>query len=143
MRKMDLSDLDKITVSDELIAASVERKDYDVHLKYVRHIRNLSSGLSISHSLKPVIHTHDLKELDAKLRALERTNQLLEEQVKIIHDDVEYAQACVAWLPAQVYYNLYHLLAIIEYIITGEKVHLRISHESCSSDLQIVSQMAL
>lgn len=134
MRKLELSDLENIVVPAELIAESVERKDFDVHLKYVRHVRNLSNGLSISHSLKPVINTHVLKELDSKLRVIERTNQLIEEEVRCIKDDA-YAQACVAWLPAQVYYNLYHLLAIIEFIVTGEKVHLRISHEKCLKSL--------
>ena len=87
--------------------------------------------MSISHSFKPKIDAAALKVLDSKLRLVERTNNLLEEEIEFIRVDPEYAQACVGWLPAKVYYNIYHLLAIIEYILTGQKLHLRISHESC------------
>ena len=130
MAKFELDDLD-IVVSAEALAEATERIDYDVHMKYVTRIGALSDGLSITHSLRPAINTAALRELDPKLRIIERTNTLLEGQVQLINDDAEYAQACVGWLPAQVYYNLYHLLAIIEYMVTGQKVDLRISHQSC------------
>ena len=120
MPNFDLESVLEGTVSPELIAASTERIDYEVHLKYVKRIGFLSNGLSISHSLKPVITADTLKGLDSKLRIIERTNKLFEQEAQSINDDAEYAHVCVGWLPAQVYYNLYHLLSIIEYIVTGQ-----------------------
>jgi hypothetical protein len=130
MPKFDLESLEDVISADQ-IAESVERLDYDVHFKYVSRIGVLSKGLSISHRLKPAVSADAIKDLDRKLRIIERTNRLLEEQIECIRDDAEYAHACVGWLPAQAYYNLYHLLAIIEFILTGKKQHLRISHNSC------------
>ncbi len=129
--KLDLNEFDEIIVSEEDFSPTSDRKDYEVHLKYVQLIKRLSKGLSASHALKAGIDIRGLKDLDSKLRIIERTNQLLEEQIRCVNDDVEYARASVAWLPAQVYYNLYHLLAIIEYLVSGDKTDLRIPHEAC------------
>lgn len=134
MPKFDLESLEDVISADQ-IAESVERLDYDVHFKYVSRIGVLSRGLSISHTLKPAVSADAIKDLDRKLRIIERTNKLLEEQIECIRDDAEYAHACIGWLPAQAYYNLYHLLAIIEYILTGKKQHLRISHNMCLTGL--------
>lgn len=131
MANSDLESVLEESDSQELI----ERIDYDVHLKYVKRIGLLSSGLAISHSLKPIIQVDALKQLLPKLRIIERTKKLLEEEIRCVNDDAEYAQACVGWLPAKVYYNLYHLLAIIEYLVTGKKQFLRLSHYLCLRSL--------
>ena len=112
-----------------------ERIDYDVHFKYVSRIALLSKGLSAKISLKPTISQTALSDLDPKLRLLERTKKSLAEEIRCINEDAEYAHACVAWLPAKVYYNLYHLLSLTEYMLAGNKTHLRIPHHACLGGL--------
>jgi hypothetical protein len=83
-----------------------------------------------------VITPAALKELDPKLRLIERTRDSIAGEMRSIQEDADYAHACVAWLPAKVYYNLYHILSIIEYMVSGDKRHLRIPHHTC---LQVVA----
>ena len=113
-----------------------EKVEYLVHLKYVRCIARLSKGLTAISSLTPGIGQHELGELQPKLRLAERiTMTSLAWEIEAIESDPEYAHACIAWLPAKVYYNLYHFLSLIEYIITSDKQLLRVGHNSCLRQL--------
>ena len=114
---------------------TTERFDFGVHLKYVRYIASITKSLSATTSLQPCIGPEAVKELDHKMRLLERTTQSIREELRSIHDDADYAHACVAWLPAKVYYNLYHLLSIVEYMVTGDRNLLRVNHADCLHNL--------
>lgn len=113
----------------------VERIDYQVHLKYVSRLAALSKGLSIQTILVPKIGAAALTELRHKMQLLDMTSRLLGEEVQLITQDADYALACVAWLPAKVYYSLYHLLSVIEYMLTADRSALRIAHHVCLDGL--------
>ena len=106
--------LTNFNISDPI---AEERIDYDVHLRYVQIIARLSRKLSAKSTVKPIITAIDLRDLQPKLRLVQRTRDSLSSEIECIHEDFEYAHAWVAWLPAKVYYNLYHLLSIIEYML--------------------------
>ena len=110
----------------------VDRKDFRTHLVYVKRLAKLSSGLSLRCNINPVLVFDRLKDMENKLRLIELTKKSLEDEFNIVKIDKEYSTASVLWLPVKTYYLLYHLLSVIDYILTGKKNSLSISHEKCS-----------
>lgn len=108
-----------------------DRIDYNVHLKYVTRLALLSKGLAATTRLKPKIDAKALDQLRPKMHLLDLTTKLLADEVHIVNEDADYALACVSWLPAKVYYCLYHLLSILEYMMTGDQRSLHIGHFPC------------
>lgn len=110
----------------------VDRKDFRTHLIYAKRLAKLSSGLSLRCNINPLLASDRLENIKNKLRLIELTKKSLEDEFNIVEIDKEYSTASVLWLPVKTYYLLYHLLSVIDYILTGKKSSLSISHEKCS-----------
>lgn len=110
-----------------------ERLDFKTHLIYTERLLRLSNGVSIKCQIKPLLNKSNLDDIKNKLHLVELTKKSLEDEHRIVDIDMDYSLASVLWLPMKVYYLLYHLLSVIDYILTGEKDSLNISHEGCSA----------
>ena len=110
-----------------------ERIDFKTHLIYTERLLELSNGLSIKCQIKPLLKKNKLDDIKSKSHLVELTKKSLEDEYHIVDIDKDYSLASVLWLPMKAYYLLYHLLSVIDYILTGKKASLSISHEGCSN----------
>ena len=108
-----------------------ERNDYQTHLKYAHRLGLWASNLSISCTIQPALGSDGLKEVKNKGQLIEMTRKSLEDELAIVFADADYSSASVLWLPTKSYYLMYHLLSVIEYILTGDKGLLRFDHVQC------------
>jgi len=108
-----------------------ERIDFKTHLIYVERLAKLSHGLSVKCQIKPLLKKSKLDDIKSKLHLIELTKKSLEDEHRIVDIDKEYSLASVLWLPMKTYYLLYHLLSVIDYILTENKTSLSITHEGC------------
>jgi len=113
----------------------LDRVDFKVHFIYARRLVKLSSGLSLKCNIKPLLAPGKLKtkRVENKLRLIKLTKKSLEDELNIVKIDKEYSTASALWLPIKTYYLLYHLLSVIDYILTGKINSLNIEHGLYSS----------
>lgn len=122
-----------ITSEDmEVIEVPEDRLDYDTHLRYAKSLEEWSSKLSVTCKLKPTLRKSEgEKEVRNKTQLIELIRKSLEDEYAIVQTDPDYSTASVLWLPTKSYYLLYHLLSLIEYLLTADKHAVRISHKKC------------
>jgi hypothetical protein len=109
-----------------------ERLDYDTHLRYAQSLEKWSLSLAITCKLKPKLQKLvGMKEVKNKTHLIKLIYNSLEDEFAIVQADSSYSTASVLWLPTKSYYLLYHLLSLIEYLLTGDKHAMRISHRKC------------
>jgi hypothetical protein len=107
-----------------------ERNDYIIHLKYAHRLSTWSQGLSISSAL--TCHPKaDLKLIEDKAHLMSLTRQSMKDELAIVMADADYSLASVLWLPSKSYYLLYHMVCVIEYIVTGDPGWIRGTHKRC------------
>lgn len=109
-----------------------ERLDYDTHLRYAQSLEKWSLSLALSCKIKPKLRKLDgMKEVKDKTHLIKLIYKSLEDEVSIVQADSSYSTASVLWLPTKSYYLLYHLLSLVEYLLTADKHAVRISHRKC------------
>ncbi|MFA5172918.1 MAG: hypothetical protein WC435_00740 [Candidatus Paceibacterota bacterium] len=108
-----------------------DRLDFRTHLKYISRLVKLSEGLSLSCSVVPLLNKDKIKNLKNKEKLIELTKQSIKDEHEIVLFDKEYSTAAVLWLPIKTYYLIYHILCVINYILTGEETSLSIKHSGC------------
>lgn len=107
------------------------RLDFETHLKYVALLARLSRGLSVSCTATPLLKVGDLPKIKDKTRLIDLTKQSIKDEHAIVQIDDEYSTAAVLWLPIKTYYLAYHLLCIVDYLLTGKPSLLRAKHGEC------------
>lgn len=107
------------------------RLDFETHLKYVSLLARLSRGLSATCATVPALTIADLPKIKDKTRLIELTKQSIKDEHNIVKIDNEYSTAAVLWLPIKSYYLAYHLLCVIDYLLTGKPSLLRAKHGDC------------
>jgi hypothetical protein len=117
----------------ETYFAEFARLDFQTHLKYASTLARLSGGISVSCSITPTINVAQLDQVDDKLRLIELTRQSIEDECRIVELDQDFSSASVLWLPIKSYYLIYHLLSIIDFILTGQNSSLRVHHGELSN----------
>lgn len=108
-----------------------DRKDFETHLKYVSLIARLAQGLSVSCSVSPTLPKEKLPQIADKRKLIVLTRQSIKDEYGIVQIDAEYSTASVLWLPIKAYYLAYHLLCLIDYMLTGKATVLRAKHGEC------------
>lgn len=105
--------------------------DFETHLKYVSLLARLAGGVSVSCTVVPTLVPTDLPKIKDKSRLIELTKQSIKDEHGIVQIDEEYSTAAVLWLPIKSYYLAYHLLCVIDYLLTGKPAMLRTKHGEC------------
>lgn len=108
-----------------------DRLDFETHLKYVKLLSRLSRGLSITCRFPAALKLADLPKIREKSRLIDLTKQSIKDEHSIVQMDDEYSTAAVLWLPIKAYYLAYHLLCVIDYLLTGKPSMLRAKHGEC------------
>ncbi len=107
------------------------RLDFETHLRYVSLLAKLGRGLSVTCSIIPTLSYSDLAKIRDKTRLIELTKQSIKDEHGIVQIDDEYSTAAVLWLPIKSYYLTYHLLCVVDYLLTGKPAILRTKHGDC------------
>jgi len=110
-----------------------DRIDFKTHLKYTDLIVNLSHGLKISGTLTPKLSKTDVAKLQDKIKLIRLTKTSIDNENAIVSFDKEYSTASVLWLPIKTYYLMYHLLCVIECLLSGKLSSLTLKHYDCVS----------
>lgn len=108
-----------------------DRKDFGTHLKYVSLIARLAQGITVVCSTPPTLPKAKLGLIADKRRLIVLTRQSIKDEYGIVQIDAEYATASVLWLPIKAYYLAYHLLCLIDFMLTGKSAVLRAKHGEC------------
>lgn len=108
-----------------------DRLDFETHLRYVSRLAKLSAGLSVSSAVIPLLSKDKLESLNTKQQLIALTKKSIEDEFKIVQFDKEYSTASVLWLPIKTYYLTYHLLCIIDSLLTGSSGSLTMKHQKC------------
>jgi hypothetical protein len=104
------------------------RVDYLTHYTYVTRLEKLSQALTVACSVTPKLAKCELARAAAKSKLVDLTWQSIKDEQQIVDADEEYSTASVLWLPVKTYYLLYHILSIIDFMISGEPQSLTIQH---------------
>lgn len=108
-----------------------DRLDFETHLKYVSLLGGLSKGISVTCSIVPKLSKSRITDLQNKIKLIELTKKSIKDEYEIVQFDKEYSTASVLWLPIKTYYLTYHLLCVIDYLITGDTKSLTEKHSRC------------
>ncbi len=116
-----------------LIASRIlsDRLDFETHLKYASRLAKLTTGLSVTCSIKPLLVKSKITNLQNKSKLIELTKKSIKDEHEIVQFDKEYSTASVLWLPIKTYYLTYHLLCTIEYLLGGNEGSLSEKHYKC------------
>src|ERR1700674_4423599 len=104
------------------------RADYTTHYTYVSRLNRLSRALVVTCTLTPKLRKSELQKAAGKLNLVELTWQSIKDELNIVDADEEYSTASVLWLPVKTYYLLYHVLSIIDFMMSGDLRSLTIKH---------------
>src|SRR5258708_29506401 len=96
-----------------------EREDFTTHFNYVSKLESLSQSISITCRTRPKVTSSGLDLAAGKRQLIALTQQSLDDDKRIVDSDPQYSQAAVLWLPVKAYYLLYHLLSLLEFILSS------------------------
>ncbi len=109
----------------------LNRPDFSTHLKYISLLAKLARGVSISSTSNALLTPTELPAIRDKVRLIELTKKSIDDECGIVQMDEEYSTAAVLWLPIKSYYLAYHLLCVIDCLMTGKTSQLRAKHVDC------------
>lgn len=119
-------------VTDIIFSSPLDiRNDFETHLKYVSRVAALTNSVSLSCGVQPKLSKDKLNTINGKLQLIKLTKQSIDDEYKIVQIDSEYSNASVLWLPIKTYYLVFHLLCVIDYILSGNEMSLLNQHSPC------------
>jgi hypothetical protein len=107
------------------------RPKFTTHYRYVECLRRLSANLTATCNKGPAVSKAEIASAGDKFRLIELTWRSIMQERTIVAADSEYSTAAVLWLPVKAYYLLYHILSSMEFMLSGERANLRMSHADC------------
>lgn len=108
-----------------------KRLDFETHLKYAKLIAELSENLKIATFPNPKLSALDIGKLKDKIQLVKLTKISIDQEYKIVSFDKDYSTASVLWLPIKTYYLIYHLLCIMDCLLSGKMSSLTSGHHDC------------
>jgi len=115
-----------------LTAIAEGQEAFCTHHNYIRSLKHLMNGSTLSHSNLGGIRTAPLPLLDSKKNLIDLTKKSLNDEAKIVRTDKDYSYASTSWLPVKTYYLLFNIMMTIEYLLTLDPAAFKIGHGKCS-----------
>ena len=106
---------------------------FRTHHNYIRSLRLLIEGSTLSHFDKRRIVRGPIPLLDTKKNLIELTKKSLNDEANIVRKDQDYSYASTSWLPVKTYYLLFNMMMTIEYLFTLDPSSFKIGHTACST----------
>ncbi len=91
---------------------------FRTHYNYIRSLRNLVKGATLSHTNISQIPPARTPHLGTKRNLIRLTAKSLSDESKIVRRDEEYSYASTSWLPVKTYYLLFNQMLTIDYLLT-------------------------
>ncbi len=111
-----------------------ERYDFETHLIYAELLERLSDAVTVSTQQTAKLSSSDAEKLKEKIQLVKLTKKSIDQEYEIVTFDKEYSTASVLWLPIKTYYLIYHLICILECLLTGNLKHLSGGHSTLVSE---------
>ena len=106
---------------------------FRTHHNYIRSLRLLIEGSTLSHSDVKRIVRAPIPLLNTKKNLIELTKKSLNDEANIVRKDQDYSYASTSWLPVKTYYLLFNMMSTIEYLFTLDPWSFKIAHTTCST----------
>jgi hypothetical protein len=106
---------------------------FRTHHNYIRSLRFLIEGSTLSHFDVKRIVPGPIPLLDTKKNLIELTKKSLNDEANIVRKDQDYSYASTSWLPVKTYYLLFNVMMTIEYLLTLDPGSFKIGHAACST----------
>jgi hypothetical protein len=96
-----------------------EREDFTTHFNYASRLESLSRRIAMTCRTRPKVTGSGLELTTRKRQLIALTRQSLNDERRIVDADPQYSQAAVLWLPIKAYYLFYHMLSLVEFILSS------------------------
>jgi len=104
--------------------------DFMTHFNYVKCLKTISDGLNAECKLdiqnKIRNENHTLKK---KINLIKLIKRNLDEEYKIIKQNLAFAEVCVPWIAVKSYYLIFNLLVVLEYLISTQESSFNSTHD--------------
>ena len=107
-----------------------EQKIFDTHHNYVMGLENLSRALSVTAPITQHQINYPKNQVEKKIKLIKATRQILNLEHELAEFDSDFALAFCGWLPAKIYYLLFHCWCLVDYLITTEEGRINSDHQS-------------
>jgi hypothetical protein len=114
------------------IIAEERQEAFRTHYNYVRSLRSLIAGSTLSYTNIGQIELGKTPHLDSKTNLIELTKRSLTDEANIVQVDKDYSYACASWLPVKAYYLLFNVMLTIQYLFTLDRQSFKLGHGKCS-----------
>jgi len=115
-----------------LITIGERQQAFRTHHNYIRSLKHLMSGSTLSHTSIGRIRRASIPLLDTKRNLINLTEQSLKDEANIVQTDRDYSYASTSWLPVKTYYLLFKMMTTINYLFTLDPASFKIGHGKCS-----------
>ncbi len=115
-----------------MITIAEGQESFRTHHNYIRALKHLMEGATLSHSNIDKIPNAPLPLLDSKKNLIDLTAKSLNDEARIVRTDKDYSYASTSWLPVKTYYLLFNIMMTIEYLLTLDPASFKIGHGKCS-----------
>ncbi|MDD5342326.1 MAG: hypothetical protein PHI73_03245 [Patescibacteria group bacterium] len=110
--------------------------DFMTHLNYVICFNTISEGLSAECKLDFKKKIYEGKILKKKINLIKLIIKNLQLESENIKTNIGFAEVCVPWIAVKIYYLMFNLFLILEYLISGQESSFNCSHEGLIKSLK-------
>lgn len=114
---------------DNNVAEDEALEDFRTHLNYVKCLRTLTDGISLSCTRNFRKKIPRSKVLLKKWNLVKLIKKSLDSELLTIKNNPEFAEVCVPWIAVKSYYLLFNLFLILEYLLVSDESCFNIGHE--------------
>jgi len=115
-------------ISKESLFVDNATNQFKTHLVYIKVILNELKNVNFDVAGNLLVKKNDLALLKQKRQLIKLTMKSIDDEFEIVKISQEYSLASVLWLPIKSYYLLYHLLTVLDFLMTGRGSSLSKSH---------------
>ncbi len=102
--------------------------DFNTHLNYLEFMMDESKNLSLHYSCNIQSQFIPSPLLQKKMKLIGVTYENIKGEMIAVKKEPEYAEVCCAWIPVKAYYLFYHLILVLEYLISCDTSFLQKGH---------------
>ena len=103
--------------------------DFTTHFNYVVCLNAVSNKLAAESKSNIKNKIKESKFIHKKLNLIKLIKKNLEEEAKIIEQNIAFAEVCVPWVAVKAYYLIFNLSLVLDFLISGQESSFRSSHE--------------
>jgi hypothetical protein len=111
--------------------------DFSTHANYIEFLCSFSKNMTLEFHQKI---TNKIKSpsglIKQKARLIDSTIKSIQEEGKIIAENIGFARVCCSWIPVKSYYIIFNSLLILKYLITCDEKAFSSGHTELNNDFK-------